>query len=350
MTTRLALVGANYGATLASGFADLENAELVAIADPDSEKRSEAATSLNISADASFDSLDELLLTTKDLDALIVASPTHLHERHVGAAFDQGLHVLCASPVGVRGSEVSHIVTSAGLVGKIFTWANQLRFDPRVSIAQGLVEAGEIGEPIFGQACIQIPDWPHAASSWRLERDLGGGALLEVGAQTLDALWFCMDAPDPMEALAARFDQFSATFAKDLEHPAEDTLTGQVRFKNGASLQITAQLKAPIPGEEPKQSITLVGTRGSIDIAAGQRSDIDGNTYDYAKPSCQSSQLRALAVSFLQAIELDQEPAANGKKALAFHKMTDALLSSAKEKNAVSIKVERSLDDLFGGL
>jgi len=250
----------------------------------------------------------------------------------------------------VRGSEVSHIVTSAGLVGKTFMWANPLRFDPRVSIAQGLIEAGEIGEPLYGQACIQIPDWPHAADSWRLERDLGGGALLEVGAQTLDALWFCMEAPDPMEALASRFEAFSANYASELEHPAEDTLTGQVRFKNGASLQITAQLNAPISGEEAKQSITLIGTRGSIDIASGHRSDNEGNSYEYAKPSCQSSQLRALAVSFLQAIESGEEPAANGKKALAFHKMTDALLTSAKEKKAVSIKVERSLDDLFGGL
>lgn len=350
MTTRIALVGAHYGTTLASGFADLENAKLVAIADPDSRTRSEAAASLDIPADACFETIDELLLTTKNLDALIVATPTHLHERHVGAAFDQGLHVLCAAPVGVRSSEASHIVTSAGLVGKTFMWANPLRFDPRVSLAQGLVESGEIGEPLYGHACIQIPNWPHPADSWRLERDLGGGALLEVGAQTLDALWFTMDAPDPMEALAARFDQFSTKYATDLEHPAEDTLTGQVRFKNGATLQITAQLQAPIASGETKQSLTLFGTRGSIDITSGNRVDADGNTYDYAKPSCQSSQLRALAVSFLQAVESGEEPVANGKKALAFHKMTDALLTSAKERKAISIKVERSLDDLFGGL
>lgn len=350
MTTRLALVGANYGATLASGFADLENAELVAVADPDPTKRSEAASRLSIANDACFESLDELLLSAKDLDALIVASPTHLHERHVGAAFDLGLHVLCASPVGVRGSEVSHIVTSAGLVGKTFMWANPLRFDPRVSIAQSLVEAGEIGEPLFGQACIQIPDWPYEAGSWRLERDLGGGALLEVGAQTLDALWFAMEAPDPMEAMAARFDQFSSRYAHGLEHPAEDTLTGQVRFKNGASLQITAQLKAPISSSEPAQSLSLIGSRGSIDITSGERIDAEGNRYEYAQASCQSSQLRALAVSFLQSVASGEEPSANGKSALAFHKMTDALLTSAREKKAASIKVERSLDDLFGGL
>ncbi|MBC2607111.1 Gfo/Idh/MocA family protein [Pelagicoccus albus] len=347
MPTRIALVGANYGATLASGFADLENAKLVAIADPDPKTLAQAAESLGV--DKTFESLDELLQTV-ELDALIVASPTYLHERHVGAAFDLGLHVLCASPVGVRGSEVSHIVTSAGLVGKIFMWANPLRFDPRVSIAQGLVEAGQVGEPTNGKASILVADWEFPADSWRLERDLGGGALLEVGTQTLDALWFAMGAPDPIEALGSRYDTFSAPFASDLEHPAEDTFCGVVRFKNGASLQIEAQLKAALPAGESQQVIGFTATRGSIDVSAGQRRDQDGTSYDYAKSSCSSSQLRALAVSFLQAIETGEEPAANGKQALAFHKMIDALLTSSREKEAVSIKVERTLDDLFGGL
>ncbi len=349
MTTRIALVGANYGTTLAVGFADLENAEIAAIADPDADLRASAATTLGVANDSLFDSLDDLLLATK-VDAVIIASPTHLHERHVGAAFDRGLHVLCASPVGVRGSEVSHIVTSAGLIGKIFMWANPLRFDPRVSIAQALVEAGEIGEPTHGSASIRVADWPHRSDSWRLERDLGGGALLEVGTQTLDALWFAMGAPDPMEAMASRFSTFADTHGRELEHPAEDSLSGMVRFKNGACLQISAQLKAALPEGKSRQTMNFVGTRGSIDMESGQRRDANGTAYDYAKSSCSSSQLRALAVSFLQAIESGEEPAANGKQALAFHKMVDALLSSAREKQAVSIKVERTLDDLFGGL
>lgn len=349
MTTRIALVGAHYGATLASGFADLENAQLVALADPEPQTRQAAAASLGIAADSCFDSLDDLLLSTK-IDALIVASPTHLHERHVGAAFDHGLHVLCASPVGARSSEVSHVVTSSGLVGKTFMWANPLRYDPRVSIAQALVDAGEVGEPLYGSASIHIADWPHAPSSWRLERDLGGGALLEVGAQTLDALWFAMGAPDPIEAMASRFDTFSAKYVDGLEHAAEDSITGMVRFKNGACLQITAQLKAPLPSGESRQAMSFTGTRGSIDIANGQRRDSEGKAYDYARASCSSSQLRALAVSFLQAVESGEEPVANGKQALAFHKIVDALLTSAREKEAVSIKVERTLDDLFGGL
>ncbi|MDQ8186522.1 Gfo/Idh/MocA family oxidoreductase [Pelagicoccus sp. SDUM812002] len=349
MATRIALAGARYGATLASGFADLENAEIVAIADPDSEVRSSAAAALGVAHDSLFESLDDLLLAT-EVDAVIVASPTHLHERHVGAAFDRGLHVLCTSPVGVRGSEVSHIVTSAGLVGKMFMWANPLRFDPRVSIAQALVEAGEVGEPTHGCASIRISDWPHDGNSWRLERDLGGGALLEVGTQTLDALWFAMGAPDPVEAMASRFSSYSDQHGSDLEHPAEDSISGMVRFKNGACLQISAQIKAALLPGETAQSFSFIGTRGAIDMANGRRNDADGNQYEYAKSSCTSSQLRALAVSFLQAIETNEEPAANGKQALAFHKMVDALLTSAREKQAASIKVERSLDDLFGGL
>lgn len=343
---RIGLVGANYGSTLASGFLGLEGVSLVGMADKDPATLESASKALSIPN--TFESLDELLADGQ-LDALLVATPTHLHERHTLAAFDRGIHVLCAAPIGVRESEISHISTSAGLVGKVFMYANPLRFDARIREAHALIKSGKAGTPFSASGCIQISDWPYPGSSWRLERDLGGGALLEAGTLSLDALWFAMGAPDPMEAMAARFDSFSASHASDCEHPAEDTLAGFVRFKDGTSLSFSSQIRAPIPVGETRRSLEIVATEGSFDLENGTRVLSTGNSEDYAETSDEASAYRALAEQFVDAVKSGEAPEADGKQALALHKMIDGLLKSSREKEAVSIKVERSLDDLFGG-
>lgn len=344
---RIALVGANYGSTLASGFLGLEEATIVGVADTDTNALESSCKALSLSN--AFESLEELLKSTQP-DALIVATPTYLHERHTQAAFDQGIHVLCAAPIGVRESEISHISTSAGLVGKVFMYANPLRFDSRIQEAHALIESGKAGTPLTASGCIQISDWSYPANSWRLERDQGGGALLEIGTLPLDALWYAMGAPDPMEAMAARYDSFSSTFAKDCEHPAEDTLTGFVRFKNGASLNFSAQIKAPIPPGETRQNLSITATEASLDLENGEITMSPGSTESFATASDIATNYRSLAESFIATIKSGEATEANGKQALALHKMLDALLRSSREKEAVSIKVERSLEDLFGGL
>lgn len=347
MTIRIALVGANYGASLASGFAGLDGVELVGIADSDPATLARAAAALSI---ANTYATVEELLAAESLDALIVATPTHLHERHAQSAFDKGHHVLTAAPIGVRESEVSHISTSAGLVGKVFMYANPLRYDDRIRNAYTAIESGSLGDALFASGCIQISDWPYPSDSWRLERDLGGGALMEVGVPALDALWFAMGAPDPMQALATHYAPFSKEHASDCEHPAEDSLTGFVRFKNNAALSFTARLQAPIPAQETRLSLSISTTQAQLDLEAGAVSRQQKTPEPYAKASDDAACFRVLAEDFIQAIESGEAAHANGKQALALQKMADALRNAAREQNAVSIKVERSLDDLFGGL
>ena len=345
-TIRIGIAGANAGGRHAQAFAAAPNADLVAIADPDLALRQPLADALSIPRQ--FDDAAELI-AADCVDAIIVATPSYLHERHVSAAFDAGLHVLCESPIGINSGEASRLVTSAGLVNKTFMTSCPLRFDPRFVEARRLVEKGDLGEVFRGDCEALLVHWPHPANSWRLDRERGGGALLEAGLEALDLVWFVLGGPDPREAMAARYDLFSQRFAKEIDSVAEDTLSGAVRFKNGASLQVSAQIQHAAVSGQNEQRLRVWGSGGTLDLLAGIRLAPEGPS-EYAVSVSAADCHLAQAREFLAAIAGEQEPLATGQQGLRLLKMTDALLASGKEKEAVSIKVERSLDDLFGGL
>ncbi len=83
----------------------MRGAQLVAICDNDGPKAGALAQRLGVPD--IFTDIDELLDTDK-LDAVVIATPNHLHEPHVLRALKQKVHVLCERPlsltrVGVRG-------------------------------------------------------------------------------------------------------------------------------------------------------------------------------------------------------------------------------------------------------
>ncbi len=331
---RLGIAGLNWGRHHLRAFAQTKGVALVALADPDPEALAQAAAELP--AAQTFPSAKELI-DSGAIDALVIATPTHLHERQAIRAFDADLHVLCESPIGVNGREASHVVTAAGLAGKIFAWSNPLRFDPRVAAARRSAEAGSLGELLHAVANCRLSSWPHPPDSWRLDRDCGGGALLAVAWQTIDAVWYAMGCPDPIEALGARFDFFAQAHSPKLESIAEDTLAGIVRFKNGSVLQCAAQLG---PACSDSVEMQLCGSLAHASFPAPTDPSPLGIAALFA------AQARHLA----HVIRGEEEPVCAPKQALAMAKMTDALALSAKEKQAAPIKVERSLEDLFGGL
>ena len=82
---------------------------LAAVADPLGERLAEAATNFGCTTCKSHDEL----LTTDALDAVVIASPTHLHREMSLAAFAAKRHVLLEKPMATTVSD-AHAVAAAG--------------------------------------------------------------------------------------------------------------------------------------------------------------------------------------------------------------------------------------------
>src|SRR4051794_10226299 len=126
-TVRVGMVGAGAIAQLAHlpVLAKMRGAQLVAICDNDRPKARALADRFNI-PDAFTDIED--LLEIDELDAVVIATPNHLHEPHVLSALAAKRHVLCERPLALSSRGVERILTAATRADKTVTVANNHRF------------------------------------------------------------------------------------------------------------------------------------------------------------------------------------------------------------------------------
>src|SRR3954466_4759366 len=124
---RIGVVGAGAIAQLAHlpVLAKMRGAELAAICDNDRTKARGLADRFGI-RDVFTDIED--LLELDELDAVVVATPNHLHEPHVLSALAAGVDVLCERPLALSSKGVERILSAANRSGRKVIVGNNHRF------------------------------------------------------------------------------------------------------------------------------------------------------------------------------------------------------------------------------
>ncbi|MDR1429262.1 MAG: Gfo/Idh/MocA family oxidoreductase, partial [Spirochaetaceae bacterium] len=80
----------------------IQNARLAALCDVDEAKLRETAGRLGVSR--CFTSFEEMI-ASKDIDAVVLVSPSGLHTKQIAAALAAGKHVFSEKPLGVSVAE-----------------------------------------------------------------------------------------------------------------------------------------------------------------------------------------------------------------------------------------------------
>jgi predicted dehydrogenase len=88
----------------------------------------------------------EELLADKEIEAVYIPLPNHLHAEWVMKAADAGKHVLCEKPFAMDAAEAEKAIQYAERKGVLVMEAFMYRFHPQWKRARELVRAGEIGE------------------------------------------------------------------------------------------------------------------------------------------------------------------------------------------------------------
>lgn len=88
-------------------------------------------------------------LLDQDLDAVLVASPHHLHYQHAKAALERGLHVLCEKPVTLHAAqawELADLARERGVHALVpYGW----HYKPFIVAARRIVADGLLGRPEY---------------------------------------------------------------------------------------------------------------------------------------------------------------------------------------------------------
>jgi D-xylose 1-dehydrogenase (NADP+, D-xylono-1,5-lactone-forming) len=121
----------------------------------------------------------EALLASREIDAVYIPLPNHLHAEWTVRAAEAGKHVLCEKPLALTASEVDTIAAAAARAGVHVAEAFMYRHHPQTQLVKQLVADGAIGElRLVRSAFSFMLDRP---GDVRFEAAMGGGSLRDVG-------------------------------------------------------------------------------------------------------------------------------------------------------------------------
>ena len=168
----------------------------------------------------------DALLADDEVDAVYNPLPNSLHKEWTLRALDAGKHVLCEKPIGVDAAEAEEMAAAARRSGRHLMEAFMYRFHPAM---REFVES--IREPLHVQATFGFT--AKDPNDIRLQRDLGGGALLDVGSYTVSVSRWILGEPDDVAARGRFKDGIDVT------------ISGLLTFAGGSTASVWASVEAP---------------------------------------------------------------------------------------------------------
>jgi len=232
----------------------MRGAQVTAICDNDRPKARALADRFGI-PDVVTDIED--LLELEELDAVVIATPNHLHEPHVLSALASKRHVLVERPLSLSSRGVERILAAAARAERTVTVANNHRYRSDVQALARFIQGGELGKIVgVRSGAYQFKRQPEG---WRFRRaESGGGAFMDHGVPLLDlALWLA-DYPDPVR-VTTHMDRGRGSSA------VEESMIVQLECTGGQSFLF--DVSSVYVGEEERWWFEVLAARGSARLA-----------------------------------------------------------------------------------
>jgi len=204
-----------------------------------------------------FDDIEELL-RYETLDAVVICSPTHLHESHIQAALSANLHVLVEKPLAMSAAGVQKILRAVEKRDRVVMVGMNHRYRPDVQIVRSFVQSGELGtiESIRGSWHVFRPG--RTQLGWRMRKEQsGGGAMLDLGLSILDlGLW--LGGSSPPARVSASLDPSGR------DRAVEQSGSAFVVCENGTSIFVDVTWRHL--GEGERFGVGIRGSKGTAGI------------------------------------------------------------------------------------
>lgn len=187
-------------------------------------------------------------------DALIIATPTHLHAGMIQTALERGIHIFCEKPLVIDPAQSAVLTDAAAARGLVTQVGYHNRFVGAFREVQRLVQAGAIGPVSTALAEAYGPVvLKSSGHTWRSQRATGGGCLYDYAAHPLNLLTWYLGAPESVSG-----SQLTSIFSAQID----DAVASTLHYPGG-----TAQIVANWSDESQRKmttKITLWGTHGRI--------------------------------------------------------------------------------------
>ena len=172
--------------------------KVVGVADLNPERRADMAQKHGIPAERCYADFKDLLAAPKFADAVIIATPDHLHFEPCMKALEIGYDVLLEKPMAQTEKECRAIYAQTKKTGRIVAVCHVLRYAPYFLALKKLVQSGAIGDLVSIQHMEPIAYW-HMAHSyvrgiWRNSKK-ATPIILAKSCHDLDIIRWIVDKP-----------------------------------------------------------------------------------------------------------------------------------------------------------
>lgn len=199
----------------------------------------------------------EDMIENEDLQAIVVATPNHLHEPHVLSAIAAGIDVLVERPVSLSAKGAERIVNAAARAGRKVIVANNHRFRSDVQALAGFLRGGELGKLTGVRAGAYHHRRPE--QGWRQRRvEAGGGSFFDYGLPLLDLALWLSDYAEPVR-VCAHMERGAG------KNSVEDAMLVQLHCSSGVVYNF--DVSGAYVGEEERWWFETLSTRGSTRLA-----------------------------------------------------------------------------------
>jgi myo-inositol 2-dehydrogenase/D-chiro-inositol 1-dehydrogenase/scyllo-inositol 2-dehydrogenase (NAD+) len=164
---------------------DIGDARLTALVDPVAEALKQGMKELGI--ETGFRDY-HAALESKDVQGVVITTPTAYHRDIAVAAAKAGKHILCEKPMAMNADECEEMIAAAKKHGVKLQIGFMRRFDRSFQHAKNRIQAGEIGRVVQVKSLTHGPSIP---KPWMYDLKKSNGPLAEVNSHDIDILrWF----------------------------------------------------------------------------------------------------------------------------------------------------------------
>jgi predicted dehydrogenase len=200
-------------------------------------------------------------LQDPEVGAVYIPLVNSLHKEWTLRAAAAGKHVLCEKPLGMNAGEAEEMGAAADKAGVLLMEAFMYRFHPRPKTF-----IKELRDPMHVQASFgfSLED----PQNVRMKKELGGGALLDVGCYTVSVSRWILGEPDGVAAWT-RGEEVDMTVSALLHFPGGATAAVWASFESPEEQELTVvtktgrhRLERPFSSKEPDHYRLMVESFG----------------------------------------------------------------------------------------
>ena len=283
-------------------------------------------------------------------DAVNICTPNGVHAAPAIDAANAGCHVLVEKPMAMNPNQCQRMIDAAKKAGKKLAVGFQYRYHPSTEFLTRQRDAGTFGNVMFVkcQALRRrgIPNW----GVFGQKQLQGGGPMIDIGVHVIEMAHYVMGSPKPVAASGNTWT-YLGNKASDVAsmwpnwdyktYTVEDLAIGQIRFENGALLQIEASFVAHI--EKDVWNFSLMGEKGGCNwdspaIFTDNAGTMVNATPGWISPKSDFPTLFAYKLrNFVDGCLKGTPLRAPGEAGLAVQKILDGVYRSAEAGKEVKI-------------